>query len=135
MQKKYILLTFFLILIQFSYSQNTYSDNQIRDFIKEVFSAQSNELVFQNPERYKAINRFFAKIKIELRNDIDINKKFDNYFDLPLNNKYNSHLQKDKTFSFQNFNPLKYKVQMFPQESKIYRLGNTQYLLFINPLK
>jgi hypothetical protein len=135
MQKKYILLTFFLILIQISFSQKNYSDNQIRGFIEEVFSAQSNELVFQNPERYKVINRFFENIKIELRNDIDINKKIDNYFDLPLNNKYNSQLQKDNIFSLQNFNPLKYKVQMFPQESKIYRLGNTQYLLFINPLK
>jgi hypothetical protein len=135
MQKKYILLTFFLILIQISFSQKNYSDNQIRGFIEEVFSAQSNELVFQNPDRYKVINRFFENIKIELRNDIDINKKIDNYFDLPLNNKYNSQLQKDNIFSLQNFNPLKYKVQMFPQESKIYRLGNTQYLLFINPLK
>lgn len=135
MQKKYIFLTFFLILLQFSFSQANYSESQIRGFIEEVYASQSEDLVFQNPERHKVISMFFSNINIELRNDIDINKKFDNYLDLPLNNKYNPQLQKDSMFSIESFNPLKYKVPMFPQKSKIYRLGNTQYLLIINPLK
>jgi len=135
MQKKHIFLAFFLIFLQYGFSQISYSESQIRNFIEEVYAAQSEDLVFQNPERHKVINMFFLNINIELRNDIDINKKFDNYLDLPLNNKYNPQLQKDNMFSIQSFNPLKYKAPMFPQKSKIYRLGNTQYLLIINPLK
>ena len=109
MQKKHIFLAFFLIFLQYGFSQISYSESQIRNFIEEVYAAQSEDLVFQNPERHKVINMFFLNINIELRNDIDINKKFDNYLDLPLNNKYNPQLQKDNMFSIQSFNPLIFK--------------------------
>ena len=78
MQKKHIFLAFFLIFLQYGFSQISYSESQIRNFIEEVYAAQSEDLVFQNPERHKVINMFFLNINIELRNDIDINKKFNN---------------------------------------------------------
>ena len=128
-------VVFFLIFSTVLYSQNNYSNSQIKNFVEEVFCDESNNLVFNNDERYKTIKRFISNIDIQLRVDIDVNKKFDNYLDLPLNNKYNPILQRDIIYSStSSFNPLKYNAPMFPSKQKIYRLGNTQYLLFINPL-
>ena len=128
-----IISCFFAFNIVEVQSQNVFTDQQIKGFIEEVFCNKATDLVFNNQERTRAINSFFSRISVELRTDIDINKKFENYLDLPLNDKYIKFPERDLTYTA-SFNPLMYKAPMFPKVRKIYRLGNTQYLLTINPL-
>lgn len=131
--KRVFFIGFFILFSTVLYSQSNYSDIQIKTFVEEVYCDHASDLVFDKPERYKVIKSFLSRVDIQLRTDIDIDKKFDNYLELPLNDKYIKSPQRDNTYSLY-FNPLRYKVSMFPVKKKIYRIGNTQYLLTINPL-
>ena len=75
-----------------------------------------------------------SRVEIEYRDDISIEKGYKQYFNLPLNKKYSQTLEVDQSYT-KNFNPLKYNANMFPKKKEKYRLGNTHYIITINPIK
>ncbi|WP_439152035.1 hypothetical protein [Winogradskyella sp.] len=100
--------------------------------IDEVYQSNANELVYQNAN-------FLKDIKHLLRNRItiykDTNPKTQKHSKLlsevPLFNEYNSDLQRDSTFDFNSFNPLKYKLDFFTKGTYVYRIDNTDYFIQI----
>jgi len=134
---KLIVITF--LFFTFSFSQNnikkTFTNNEINDFVIEVFQDEAAELVF-NPssKRMKLITNFFNKqLSIEFSPEYS-GKKFKLVSDLGLNNKYNKNLQSDHSYDPRVFNPLKYKFPLSSRSKKMYRIGRTDYIITINKL-
>lgn len=113
---------------------SSYSDEQIKTFIIEVFGNQSDELVFNsNSRRYEMIKDFLNnRFKIEYRPEYN-GKGFKLLSSLGLNNKYNSALEMDSVIEISTFNPLKYNFEMNSKEKNIYRVDNTDYIITILP--
>jgi len=141
MKTKLTLLVLFVALSSsLSYGQesqrNNYSDQFIENCIREVFGSKSERLVFKNKERYSLIKSVFNRTTIEYRQDIELQKKIPNLFNQPLNSKYVKKISKDVGYNGSKaLNILKYNIPMFPSKTTIYRVGNTQYLLTISPIK
>ena len=140
--KKHLTLLVLLIALtsSMSYGQESqgdkYSDQFINDCIIEVFGNKSDNLVFNNQERYKLINSFFNRAFINLRQDIPLDKNFPNLFDQPLNNKYAKQMTKDVNYNVgSQLNIFKYDIPMNPKKPTRYRIGSTQYFLTIYPIK
>jgi len=113
---------------------SSYSDEQIKSFIIEVFGNQSDELVFNSSSRrYEMIKDFLNnRFKIEYRPEYN-GKGFKLLSSLGLNNKYNNALVMDSVIEISTFNPLKYNFEMNSKEKNIYRVDNTDYIITILP--
>ncbi|MFD0962671.1 hypothetical protein [Pseudofulvibacter geojedonensis] len=109
------------------------SPRQIKKYINEVFLNQANELVYQNPVRYSAIQSFFNRYFILEKVPV-ANEKIPKLSKVKINDKYNSYLQHDTDFNALEFNPLKYQLDFFPNTKKMYRIDNTNFVIIILPV-
>lgn len=109
-----------------------YSIAEINTFIKEAYADNFNFFLNDN-SRYTLLVDFFQN-RLSFVTSIKYEGKvFKNISDLELDTKYNSNQQRDLTYDIQTFNPLKYKIELFPQKTIVYKLGNTQYYMLIQP--
>lgn len=106
---------------------------QIKRHINEVFIHHANELVYQNPTRYSAIQSFFQRYFILEKAPVT-DEKIPSLSEIPLNNKYNSILQRESVFNALEFNPLKYQLDFFSNTKKMYRIDNTNFVIIILPV-
>lgn len=116
-------------------SSNFYSDEQIENFIREVFLNYSDELVFNsNSQRYELIKEFLNnRFKIEYRPEYK-GKNFNLLSSVSINNKYNTNLKMDTKIDLVTFNPLKYNFLMNSRTKHIYRVDNTDFIITILPI-
>lgn len=130
-------LFYFLVIFSFylGFSQNqNYSDAFIEKCIREVFNDKANELVFESSSvRLRVLNRFmkhqtYVEYHPEYRG-----KKFTSTNELPLFNKYNYSLKRDVIYNKEIFNPLKYNISMNPKKKMMYRIADTDYILYVLP--
>jgi len=134
-----IIFTIFFLFTIYSFSQtppkNNFTDNEINDFIIEVFQDQATSLVFNTETyRYKLIKTFFKdKYFIEYKPEYT-GKKFELLSTLGINNKYNKNLIIDTYYNPNTFNPLKYKFPLSSNSRKMYRIDNTDYIISIKTL-
>lgn len=119
----------------FSFHQNktTYSKEQIKAFVKEVFVDQADELVF-NPKskRLELITNFLERIHIEQGAKFT-KKEIPLLSSLKLQNKYNPNLTRDLIFNPKTFNPLKYNFTMTSKTKLMVRVDATDFVIIIEP--
>jgi hypothetical protein len=109
-----------------------YSITEINAFIKEAYADNFN-FFLNDASRYPLLVDFFQNRISFVTNIKYEDKVFKNISDVELHTKYNSNQQRDLTYDIQTFNPLKYKIELFPQKTIVYKLGNTQYYMLIQP--
>lgn len=113
----------------------TYSDRQIKEFVKEVFGSHSDDLVFNSKSsRLKLFKNFLSRFKIELHPEYK-GKNFNTLSEVELNDKYNKNLKRDVKMDVSSFNPLKYNFQMFSKKRQFFRFKNSDYIIIIDPVQ
>lgn len=138
MKNKFTFITLLLLLISsFSFGQEIqkYSDQFIKDCIVEVFQDQADELVFNSSSRrLAAIQDFFKnRIEIVLYKQGYAQKELIKLSSIGLFKKYNSELTRDVSFNPSTFNPLKYKLDVLPSNTVMYKIDNADYIIIIKP--
>ena len=140
MKRNFTLLVLLIALISsLSYGQessrNSYSNQFIENCIREVFQDKANELVFNsNSRRLSAIQDFFKnRLEIVSYKQEYEQKGLIKLSSIGLSNKYNSQLTRDVSFNQSTFNPLKYKLDIFPGNTVMYKVDNADYIIIIKP--
>jgi len=136
---EYLSIAFAIVFVTSSFSQNqvknNFTNDEIKAFVIEVFQKNANQLVYNtSPQRLNLITTFLnEKYVVEYRPEYS-GKKFELISDLGINDKYNQNLIIDTYYNPYTFNPLKYKFPMSSKSKKMYRIGNTHYIISINAL-
>lgn len=115
------------------HSKENYSNAFIEKCIVEVYQDAADELVFNSKSKKLQVITYFFQKRYEVKYMPEYRgKEFDLLSSVPLNNKYNKQLKIDAYYKPDSFNPLKYQLPLTPRETKIYRIGSTDYLIFIH---
>ncbi|MFD2543035.1 hypothetical protein ACFSSB_11955 [Lacinutrix gracilariae] len=130
-------LLFCVLSVGYSYAQvhskENYSNAFIEKCIVEVYQDAADELVFNSKSKKLQVITYFFQKRYEVKYMPEYRgKEFDLLSSVPLNNKYNKQLKIDAYYKPDSFNPLKYQLPLTPRETKIYRIGGTDYLIFIH---
>lgn len=111
----------------------TLSERAIQHRINEVFANEAESLVFDNSHRLNSILYFFRHRFFILERKQVANEKLVKLSQIPLFNKYNDGLQRQAVFNPYNFNPLKYQLDIFSSQKKMYRVDHSDYIIIILP--
>lgn len=109
-----------------------YSITQINAFIEEAYSDNYQVFIDDSKKHALLVDFFQNRLSFETSENY-AGKVYRNISDLELDTKYNSNQQRDLEYDLQTFNPLKYKIEFFPQKTIVYKLGDTQYYMLIQP--
>lgn len=126
---------FFVVLFFLNYnvtiSQTTAKSNPNLEsqFIVEVFG----NTITNDSQHYKNLQKLLRERVVFIKEPFQENEKFSNISQTSLLNKYNNNLVKDITFDENNFNILKYNLNFFSPNTKVYRFDNSDWLIVINP--
>lgn len=113
----------------------TYSKTQIESFIREVFGAQADELVFNNhSNRLQLIENFLKRVNVSQHPEL-AGKKFKLLSSVALQNKYNPAMTRDLVYNAATFNPLKYHFPMASRQREVFRIDNSDFLIIIEPIQ
>lgn len=129
-----VILFLFGIFTTTAQNKSLYSQQQIEQHIREVFSDQADVLVYgKSPQRLALISDFFKRITIKLAPEYR-GKGFKLLSSLELLNKYNPNLKRETVFNPANFNALKYQFDIASKEKQVYRVDGTDYIIIVSPL-
>ncbi len=122
-------LFLFTNLYSQTYTPDTY---KVNDFILEVYGDFMDELGYDSPESVEQFTNILKRFEI-----ITSTAPPENYrllSETPIINLYNKELKSEDSFDPQNFNPFKYKFDVFSKDKTIYYLvDNTDYIIIIHP--
>lgn len=127
--KLFVLLSF--LVFNVTYSQTTAKSNPglEQQFIEEVFGTN----VAKDGQHYKNLQLLLRDRIVYKQEPSQENDKFPKISEAPLLNKYNSNLVRDFKFDENSFNILKYNLNFFSPNTKVYRFDNSDWLIIINP--
>lgn len=126
MRKVYVYVIFlFLGLFVNAQSQNEeirFKAHQIDNLIKEVYQEKAEAIIFSDKIRYNGfkdllLNRIYVrKLRFKKGEElVDLTKA-------PLLTTYNQNLVRNYLYNQNNFNPLKYDITLFSNETILYRI-------------
>lgn len=99
--------------------------------ILEVYGSQAEIFQKSDPELIFHLEKLL-NIRFEVRTlPYETGEKFPRLSQVSLMNKFNPDLQRDLVFKPETFNPLKYELDLFAATDKVYRVDQTDYILFI----
>jgi hypothetical protein len=128
---KHILYSFLTAFCIVFVNINVISAQQINPKIQEVYGNMTEQIAQNEPDRIKALNDLLEnRIKIIISPIIG-DDKYTKLSSVPLLNKYNPNLERDKEFDPENFNPLKYNMNFFTAQTQVYRVDYTDYIIVI----
>ena len=126
-----------IALTYFTLSSSVYAQQAqvepVNPKIIEVFADKTQELILDNPDRLALYNDFLENRVKVIGSQKSGDDKFIKLSSVSLMNKYNATLTRDLVFDPNNFNPLKYALDILPKTTMIYRVDNTNYLIVIQP--
>ena len=126
-----------IALTYFTLSSSVYAQQAqvepVNPKIIEVFADKTQELILDNPDRLALYNDFLENRVKVIESQKSGDDKFIKLSSVSLMNKYNATLTRDLVFDPNNFNPLKYALDILPKTTMIYRVDNTNYLIVIQP--
>ena len=126
-----------IALTYFTLSSSVYAQQAqvepVNPKIIEVFADKTQELILDNPDRLALYNDFLENRVRVIESQKSGDDKFIKLSSVSLMNKYNATLTRDLVFDPNNFNPLKYALDILPKTTMIYRVDNTNYLIVIQP--
>jgi len=134
MHYKYFLMKtlIFFFVLNLLINHAVYAQSSVNDKITEVYGA---DFVTNNPTLVRSFDKLLTeRIRYEQQPET-ADEKFPKISTLGLNNKRNPSLTMDTVFDAQNFNPLKYGMQLFAPTTQVYRFDNTDILIIIEPQK
>lgn len=126
MRKVYVYVIFlFLGLFVNAQSQDEeirFKAHQIDNLIKEVYQEKAEAIIFSDKIRYNGfkdllLNRIYVR-KLRFKEGeelVDLTKA-------PLLTTYNQNLVRNYLYNQNNFNPLKYDITLFSNETILYRI-------------
>jgi len=101
--------------------------------IREVYADKTQELVLNVPEKLKMLTSLVQeRIKVALI-PLDPNDKYPKLSNVPLLNMYNPSMVREGVFQPETFNPLKYDFVLTSENTMIYRVDHTDYVIIISP--
>lgn len=122
----------FLLFLNLLISHKGFSQSTVNDKITEVYGA---DFITNNPDLVESFNKLLTtRIRYEQQPET-AGEKYPKISTLSLNNKNNPTLVMDTSFDEQNFNPLKYGMQLFASTTQVYRFDSTDILIIIEPQK
>ncbi|MBA3987497.1 MAG: hypothetical protein H0X63_13210 [Flavobacteriales bacterium] len=129
----FILLVFFLFIVSKTFSQSfTFDISKVNDFIVEVYADVVNDLGYNSPEGTERFTKVLKRFEIITSTTLPENYRF--LSEIPVINTYNKELKSEEIFDPQNFNPFKYKFDVFSKDRTVYYLvDNTDYIIIIHP--
>ena len=128
-----VLLFLFGMFTTTAQNKTLYSQQQIEQHIREVFSDQADILVYgKSTQRLQLITDFFNRITIKLAPEYR-GKGFKLLSSLDLLNKYNPNLKRETVFDPENFNALKYQFDIASKNKQVYRVDGTDYIIIVTP--
>lgn len=127
--KLFVLLFFLIYNITFSQITAKSNSKLEHDFIVEVFG----NTISVDSQHYKNLQKLLQERVLFIQEPFQENEKFPKISQTTLLNKYNSELVKDLSFDENNFNILKYDLNLFSPNTKVYRFDNSDWLIVINP--
>ena len=130
--KQLIIALTYLTLSTTFYAQQAQVES-VNPKIIEVFADKTQELILDNPDRLALYNDFLENRVRVIESQKSGDDKFIKLSSVSLMNKYNATLTRDLVFDPNNFNPLKYALDILPKTTMIYRVDNTNYLIVIQP--
>lgn len=135
MKNLYTIILFLLCVNMFS--QKLSSDAKIKEvyatYYEEIFSNDKQLLINLN----NLLENRIQYIKESEFNNLykDSKAKIVLLSTVPLFNKFNKDLSRDKIFNKETFNPLKYNLKFYSQSLVAYKIDDTEWLLIIHPQK
>ena len=130
--KQLIIALTYLTLSTKVYAQQAQVES-VNPKIIEVFADKTQELILDSPDRLALYNDFLENRVKVIESQKSGDDKFIKLSSVSLMNKYNATLTRDLVFDPNNFNPLKYALDILPKTTMIYRVDNTNYLIVIQP--
>ena len=130
--KQLIIALTYLTLSTTVYAQQAQVES-VNPKIIEVFADKTQELILDSPDRLALYNDFLENRVKVIESQKSGDDKFIKLSSVSLMNKYNATLTRDLVFDPNNFNPLKYALDILPKTTMIYRVDNTNYLIVIQP--
>lgn len=116
----------------FKPSSQTYSKEQIENFIREVYAGFSDELFFKpNASRLKLTIDFLQRVHV-VHNAQYRSTKLPLLSGISLVTDYNPNLKRETVFNPSTFNPLKYNFDMFSKSRTIVKVDQTDYAIIID---
>ncbi|MBS1534746.1 MAG: hypothetical protein JST78_06665 [Bacteroidetes bacterium] len=111
----------------------TYSKEQIENFIREVYTDAAESLFFKpNSTRLKLTTDFLQRVRV-VKNAQYKTTKLPSLSSVSLINDYNPSLTRETVFDPKTFNPLKYDFEMFSKSRLIIKVDDTDYAIIIEP--
>ena len=111
----------------------TYSKEQIVNFIREVYADAAESLFFKpNSTRLKLTTDFLQRVYI-VKDAKYKATKLPWLSSISLVNDYNPSLAREAVFDPKTFNPLKYDFDMFSKSRLIIKVDETDYAIIIEP--
>jgi hypothetical protein len=103
-----------------------------RGFILEVYGDYAQKYVFDNPQRLKDLKNLLRnRVVIEKNEQLRKKKDVVKLSSMPLFNSYVPDLTRDSNFNPNSFNPLKYNLEFFSNEAKLYVVDGSDYIILI----
>ena len=122
-----------LLLFSNLYSQSYKPEvSKVHNFIEEVYGDVVYDLGYDSPE---SLERFTNILKrFEIITSTTIPEKYRYLSVIPVINTYNKELKLEEPFDPQNFNPFKFKFDVFSKDKTVYYLvDNSDYIIIIHP--
>ena len=129
---------FALLFTPLLFAQTTKPDPAKFDrFVKEVYKGKGKKTMAQDTRRYAFMKDFFENRIRFVEGDEEKHKLagYQRLSQVPLFDHYNKGLVRDGSFDPNLFNPFKYQLGFYDQESKIIYVDGTKYLIVIEPQK
>ncbi|OZV66784.1 hypothetical protein CA834_13160 [Winogradskyella aurantia] len=103
-----------------------------RNYIIEAYGDYAEQYVFSKPQMLKSIKQLLRnRILIEKKSNFEKRNEATKLSEVPLFNNYVPELSRDELFDPRNFNPLKYQLEFYSLETKIYNVDGSDYVILI----
>lgn len=119
----------FIISFVLTFVKLNAQDIDIR--IREVYGGDCEHIFKNDPELLIKLNDLLQNRVSIIISQKSVNEKYPKLSSVGLLNKYNPDLKRDDVFDASTFNVLKYDLNFFSNESFIYIIDNTDYLILI----
>lgn len=131
MKRYYLLLSLAISFGSHAQSAKTSSLEKIQ----EVYGSYWAEVEKIDTDRQKVlVNLLENRVQI-LQEPYFEGEKYQKLSTIPLFNKYNNKLKRDMIFDENAFNVLKYDINFFSSNDQVYRIDNTNYIVYIKSVK
>lgn len=132
MKKQLFFSLIIFLLFSNLYSQKFTPDaSKVQEYIVEIYGDIVKELGYDTLESVEHFTNILKRFEIIVSNDTPENYRL--LSETPVINTYNKELKLDEPFDPQNFNPFKYKFDVFSKDRTVYYLvDNTDYIIIIH---